>query len=223
MDPAVLFDLEGTLVQTPWEDPQHVLEFRHQTRTKLIDLGIPLSVLDGIERSTMMRNKALEYVEGNFGRARQRRYHQEMEKFLKQYELEAARKSELFPETLSVLDELKKLGVRMGLITNTSREAVDIVFQLHALQKYFDVIITRSDVKKLKPDSEGVLLAIKKLKARSFFMIGDLPLDMLAAKNANGVFIVVKRNAEDDLDIPADYSVQSLSEIQSIIRSAARK
>jgi HAD superfamily hydrolase (TIGR01549 family) len=222
MDPAVLFDLEGTLVQTPWEDPQHVLEFRHQTRTKLIELGIPLSVLDGIERSTVMRNKASEYVEGNFSRARQRRYHQEMEKFLKQYELEAARRSKLFPETMSVLNELKKLGLRMGLITNTSREAVDIVFQLHALQKYFDVIVTRNDVKKLKPDSEGVLLAIKKLKASSFFMIGDLTFDMLAAKNANGVFIAVKRNPEDELDIPADFSVQSLSEVQSIVRSAAR-
>jgi pyrophosphatase PpaX len=222
MDPAVLFDLEGTLVQTPWEEPQHVLEFRHQTRTKLIELGIPLSVLDGIERSTVMRNRALEYVEGNFSGASKRRYHQEMEKFLRQYELEAARRSKLFPETMLVLNELKKLGLRMGLITNTSREAVDIVFQLHTLQKYFDVIITRNDVKKLKPDSEGVLLAIKKLKVSSFFMIGDLPLDMLAAKNANGVFIVVKRNPEDELDIPADYSVQSLSEVQSIVRSAAR-
>ncbi len=222
MEPAVLFDLEGTLVQTPWEDLQHVLEFRRQTKMKLIELGIPPTVFDGIERSTLMRNRALEYVERNFSKTSKHRYHQDMENFLKQYELDAARRSKLFPETIAILDELKKLGVKMGLITNTSREAVDIVFQLHALQKYFDVIVTRSDVKKLKPDPEGVLLAIKKLEANSFLMIGDLPLDMLAAKNANGEFIIVKRNPKDESDIPADYSVQSLSEVQSIVRSAIR-
>jgi HAD superfamily hydrolase (TIGR01549 family) len=222
MEPAVLFDLEGTLIQTPWEDLQHVLEFRRQTKMKLIELGIPPTVLDGIERSTLMRNRATEYVEKNFSKTSKHKYHQDMEKFLKQYELDAARRSKLFPETIAILDELKKLGVKMGLITNTSREAVDIVFQLHALQKYFDVIVTRSDVKKLKPDPEGVLLAIKKLEANSFLMIGDLPLDMLAAKNANGEFIIVKRNPKDKSDIPADYSVQSLSEVQSIVRSAIR-
>jgi HAD superfamily hydrolase (TIGR01549 family) len=219
---AVLFDLEGTLVQTPWEDPQHVLEFRRQTKTKLTELEIPPSILDGIERSTLMRNKALEYAEENFSEASKHKYHQEMEKFLNQYEQDAARRSKPFPETISILDELKKLGVKMGLVTNTSREAVDIVFQLHALQKYFDVIITRNDVEKLKPDPEGVLLAIRELKVNSFFMIGDLLLDMLAAKDANGVFIVVKRNPKDELNVPADYSVRSLSEVQSIVRSAMR-
>ena len=44
---AVLFDLEGTLVQTPWEDPEHVLEFRRRTRRKRIELGVPFSVLKG--------------------------------------------------------------------------------------------------------------------------------------------------------------------------------
>ena len=43
---AVLFDLEGTLVQTPTNDPDLVLEFRARTREKLLALGIPLSELE---------------------------------------------------------------------------------------------------------------------------------------------------------------------------------
>jgi len=100
MYPAVLFDLEGTLVRTPWEDPQHVLEFRRQTKTKLTELGIPPSVLDGIERSTLMRNEALEYAEENFSEASKDKYHQEMEKFLEQYELDAARRSKSLSQKL---------------------------------------------------------------------------------------------------------------------------
>jgi hypothetical protein len=60
---AVLLDLEGTLVQTPWENLRHVQEFRQQTRRKLIELGIPVSLLGGIERSTLMRNTAADFVE----------------------------------------------------------------------------------------------------------------------------------------------------------------
>jgi hypothetical protein len=69
MTAAVLFDLEDTPVQTPWADHQHVLEFRRETRQKLIELGIPPNVLEGIERATIMRNKASEYVEKNFAKA----------------------------------------------------------------------------------------------------------------------------------------------------------
>lgn len=98
---AVLFDLEGTLIQTPWEESDNVLEFRRRTRRKLIELGIPSSVLEGIERSTIMRNKASEYVEKHFSETEARRFNRETEKFLKYYEMDAARNSKLFPKLLS--------------------------------------------------------------------------------------------------------------------------
>lgn len=101
-----------------------------------------------------------------------------MEKFLKQYELNAARRPTLYSETVPTLERLRSLGVGIGLVTNTSREAVDIVFRLQGIGKYFDVVVTRDDVKKLKPDPEELRLAVRKLGARDFVMIGDLPLDV---------------------------------------------
>jgi phosphoglycolate phosphatase-like HAD superfamily hydrolase len=100
---AVLFDLEDTLVQTPWTDHQRVMEFRRKTREKLIELGIPPSVLEGIERATIMRNKAAEYIEKNLSKADAEKIHQEMEKFLTRYELDSAKKSKLFPDTIPTL------------------------------------------------------------------------------------------------------------------------
>jgi len=220
---AMLFDLEGTLVQTPWEDPEHVLEFRVQTRRKLIALAIPPSVLEGIEKSTLMRNEASEYVKRNFSETDAQKFREEMTRFLKEYELDAARNSKLFPEILSTLEELKKQGTRMGLVTNTSREAVDLVFRRHGLDKYFDVIITREDVERLKPDSEGVLLAIRRLCTKNFIMVGDLVHDLLAAKNANGICIIVKRNPVEDADLQGDHCVKSLSEVPSIVQNVMRK
>lgn len=170
-----------------------------------------------------MRNEASEYVKRNFSETDAQKFREEMTRFLKEYELDAARNSKLFPEILSTLEELKKQGTRMGLVTNTSREAVDLVFRRHGLDKYFDVIITREDVERLKPDSEGVLLAIRRLCAKNFIMVGDLVHDLLAAKNANGICIIVKRNPVEDADLQGDHCVQSLREVPSIVRNVIRK
>jgi HAD superfamily hydrolase (TIGR01549 family) len=216
---AVLFDLEDTLVQTPWEDRRRVLEFRRHTRRKLLELGIPPNILEGIERATIMRNKSTEYVAENFSEAETKKFQQEMNAFLRLYELDAAKNSKLFSDTIPTLEKIRKLGLKMGLVTNTSREAADTVFQLHGLERYFDAVVTRENVKKLKPDPEGVLLAIAKLRTKSFLMVGDLVHDAVAAENANGVSIIIKRNTEKKSDFHADYFVHSLSEIPTIVQA----
>ena len=220
---AVLFDLEDTLVQTPWADHQHVIEFRRKTKEKLIALGMPPSVFEGIERATIMRNKSIEYMEKNFAKASTEKVYREMEKFLSRYELDSAKRSRLFPETIPTLEELRKLGIKLGLVTNTSMKAVETVFQLHGLKSYFDVAVTREKLKKLKPDPEGILLAVKKLGANGFFMVGDLVHDATAARYANGISIIVKRSPEEKMDFEADFFVHSLSEVPTIIRAEMRR
>ncbi len=246
MNVAVLFDLEDTLVKTPWSVRQHVLEFRRDTRRKLIELGIPKTVLKGIKRATIMRNIASEYVQRHFSEERAGKYRRDMEIFLNNYELDSAKKSRLFRETISTLQTLRELGAKIGLVTNTSRRAVDVVFKIHGLKEYFDVVVTRGDVTKLKPDPEGILLATRKLGVKRFLVVGDLVLDVLAAKRANGVAIMVTGNFEksDSKDLfrslpeilrenkrsrgekgafQADYNIKSLREVPSIVRAEERK
>ncbi len=243
---AVMFDLEDTLVKTPWSDRQHRLEFRHKTKQKLMELGIPKTVLEGIERATIMRNRASEYAEQNLGKTKYERFKLKMNEFLRLYEQDSARKSKLFSDTIPALRELKRLGIGMALVTNTSTEAVDVVFQQHKLKRYFTVVITREDVRRLKPDPEGILLTVKRLGVTRFFMVGDLVLDVLAAKRANGKCILVRRPeqsasqdpytalpaelieaAEETLnekpDFKADYTIQSLSEIPKIIQDEIKQ
>jgi HAD superfamily hydrolase (TIGR01549 family) len=214
---AVLFDLEGTLVQTPWENPQHVSEFRTRTRRKLIELDIPSPILRGIERSTLMRNKASEYVERHLSEAEAQRFHREMDGFLRRYEVDAATNSRLFTDTVPTLEELKKRRVKMGLVTNTSLEAVQIAFRLHSLDGYFDAIITREHVKRLKPEPEGILLALRRLGADDFLMVGDLKIDVLAAKKADGHSVFVNRRRHWANNVDPDYVVRSLRSVPPIL------
>lgn len=219
----VLFDLEGTLVQSIEDDRDAILEFRTKTADKLVTLGIPPSELEGIKISTLMRNKALEIVDKHFKKNEALRFHREMDRFLKSFELRWAFQSRIFPETRSVLHKLKKLGIEMGLVTNTSREAADQMLSMHKLRSFFKVIVTREDVRRLKPDPEGVLLAIKKLNGYSFFFVGDLAHDSFAAKKAGGMSIIVRRNRLKTLGFEADYVVNSLEGVPDIVLGSSRQ
>lgn len=210
---VVLFDLEGTLVQSIEDDQEAILEFRIKTREKLVALGIPRSELKGVTTSTLMRNKALEYVKEHFNEREAKRFHREMDMFLKSYELSWADRSKIFSDTLPALRRLKEIGCKMGLITNTSREAANRMLSIHGIRGFFEVIITREDVKKLKPDPECIILALKRLNEQDFFLVGDLGYDSRAAEKAGGISIIVNRCPSKKLEFHADYVVKSLIEI----------
>jgi len=106
----------------------------------------------------------------------------------------------------------------MGLITNTSREAADRILYIHSIKNFFEVVITREDTEKLKPDPEGILLALRRLKARDFVFVGDLVHDSQAAEKAGGKSIIVNRDPSKKLEYHADYIVKSLDEIPNLIQ-----
>jgi len=158
-------------------------------------------------------------VKKNFSEAKNRQFRREVEEFLEHYELSAVESSRLFPETLPSLRQLKTLGCRMGLVTNTSKKAVNHYFSIYGLGDYFDVVVTRKDVEKLKPDPEGVLLALKGLQEKSFFLVGDLEHDAIAAEKAGGLSIIINRDSSKVPQFHADFVVKSLSEVPAIVRS----
>jgi len=217
---CVIFDLEGTLVRSVEMKEEAILDFRQQTRKKLIELGIPAETLAGIEGSTLMRNRASQYASKNFSESEKLRLERELNRFLLGYELKWAEESVLLPETMPMLGTLKGRGIRMAIVTNTSRQAAEIMFAKHGLSEYFDVVVTRNDVAELKPNPQGILLALKRLGDRAEFLVGDTRIDLEAAKNAGIKSIVVKRGWPHTLLPPesrADYSVKSLAEIVKII------
>jgi len=216
---AVLFDLEGTLVQTFPEIVWPIHEFRRLAREKLIELGIPPQVFGETKAYTLMRNKAIEYVEANFSQKEAKIFHQKLDEFLEKYEMGSARSSKLFPDTVSTLQRLKALGYKMGLITNTSKKAMEYMLSLHGLGEYFNAVITREDVKRFKPEPEGIRLALKKLGEREFVLVGDTIYDATTAERAGGHSIIVNRNPSREMDFHADYIVHSLEEIVSIMEA----
>ena len=129
-----------------------------------------------------------------------------------------ADRSRIFEDTVPSLKRLKESGYKMGVVTNTSVDATNLMLTRHEIKDFFEVIVTREDVKRLKPDPEGILIAIERLKAKDFYFVGDLIHDSQAAKKAGGRSIIVNRSYLKVLEFDADYVVKSLMEIPYIIQ-----
>jgi phosphoglycolate phosphatase-like HAD superfamily hydrolase len=128
-------------------------------------------------------------------------------------------------ETLPFLNQLHAAMHRLILLTNTSRQELNKIFQRYPLATYFSDSITRDDVTKMKPDPEGVIQLLNRYHEHTFIVIDDLDYGMLVTQKAQkagyrGYAILVNRGRyqEDDVQkLMPDYAVTSLAEIPPLI------
>jgi phosphoglycolate phosphatase len=86
-------------------------------------------------------------------------------------------------EAVMLASEHATLGV---VTTKTAKYSVELLEHM-GLMSYFDVLVGREDVENPKPHPEPILKALSKLQSNKskYWMIGDTPMDILAAKAAN--------------------------------------
>ena len=176
--PALIFDLDGTLVDTVYA---HVFAWQRA----FAEAGLPI---DGwrIHRRIGMSG-------GLFARAAAR----EAGRPLSTEEAEALqhRHGELFRELLperrplpgacEVLRELRELQVVHGIATSGRRPEIDA--SLEALGVGAEtVVVERGDVLRAKPEPDLFLACAHRLgvEARECFVVGDATWDLLAARRA---------------------------------------
>jgi HAD superfamily hydrolase (TIGR01509 family) len=94
----------------------------------------------------------------------------------------------LFPGTLEALQSLKQQGFRLALNTSSSRHEVELKFQARPefLALFGDLVISRSDVKHIKPAPDSILEIARRCQVspQDCLMIGDMPIDINCGKNA---------------------------------------
>jgi HAD superfamily hydrolase (TIGR01509 family) len=84
------------------------------------------------------------------------------------------------------LDGCRKRGILLGIATSNSRELVENVLGAHGLREYFGSIMTGSEVKKGKPSPDIYLAAARQLGAapERCLVFEDILPGILAGKNA---------------------------------------
>lgn len=207
---VVLFDLDGTLIDT-----NHLIVtcFQYVLKEKL-GLDVPPEALykhfGEILPKTMSRycpERAIELAD--FYRAYNIANHDRL-----------IRRFEGVSEALA---QLRRAGVKLGVVTSKRRDMALRGLQACGIQEDIDVVVGMDESEKHKPAPEPVYLALQRLGAEPgdhVLMVGDSHFDILCGKNAGVRTAAVRWTVLDQAELEAvspDYWVETPAELVRLI------
>ncbi|WP_201535683.1 HAD family hydrolase [Psychrobacter immobilis] len=184
---AVLFDLDGTLIDTAADFVRIIGKMSRENDWQVppeTDIREQVSAGASAMVKLMLRhNDQLEVGEEALLDFRQQ--------FLDDYEAEICIDSCVFAELNEVLAVLEEKGVPWGIVTNKPRYLAEQLLAKMALDERCAVLICPEDVSRPKPDPEPMYMALEKLSiprgaAGCVLYIGDHIRD-IEAGNAAGM------------------------------------
>lgn len=116
------------------------------------------------------------------------------------HETEGLRDAAALDGAADVLGTLRSRGFRVAILTNNSRAGASVALEAAGLAHAAETVVTRDDVPLMKPASDGVVEALRRLgavHAAGAYVIGDSWIDGAAASGAGARFIAYRRTADD--------------------------
>ncbi|MGI6097372.1 MAG: pyrophosphatase PpaX [Dethiobacteria bacterium] len=178
---AVLFDLDGTLIDTY----ELIIESYNNTFKKYLGFEVPREELIGFIGEPLMKTMA-RYAEG-----------EQLKTLVKAYRdfniKNHDRLAKPFPGVDKGLAELKKAGYKLIVVTSKMRDTAYQGLELFKLTSFFEDLVGFEDTKEHKPGPAPVLKALDILgvSPEEALMIGDSTYDLYAAHGAGVVCGIV--------------------------------
>lgn len=217
---AVLFDLDGTLIDT-------APDFIRIVRKLCAEDGIPepsaaqirSQVSEGARAMVRLIHPELPLADPALLTYRQR--------FLDEYAQQIAVDTVLFDGMAALLDSLEQRHIAWGIVTNKPRYLSERLLIALGLQQRCAVLVCPEDVQHAKPDPEPMFLAANHLgiAADQIIYVGDHPRDIDAGRAAQMPTILAAygylppERAHDLNDWQADHVVADVAELQALLYS----
>lgn len=203
---AVLFDLDGTLVDSMWMWKDIDIEFLNK-----YGMEYPNDLQENIEG--MSFSETAEYFKERF------QLKQSLDQIKEEWNQMAWYKYNnevpLKEGALEFLQYLKENNIKAGIATSNSRELVDLITQKLGVESYFESVRTACEVEKGKPSPDIYLRVAKDLgvNPEHCLVFEDVLPGVMAGKNAGAKVCAVYdeysvKDTTEKKEI-ADYYIQS--------------
>ncbi|MCI8485209.1 MAG: HAD family phosphatase [Lachnospiraceae bacterium] len=207
---AVIFDLDGTLVDSMWLWHDIDVEFLEQRGLTLPDTY--QKEIEGMSfTETAMYTKELFHLSESVEELKAMWNRMAIEKYT--YEVPFKPGAEEF------LKDCRNQGIRLGIATSNSRELVEAVSSALHFDNYIQEIVTACEVKQGKPAPDVYLEAAKRLHVQPehCLVFEDVPMGILAGKHAGMQVCAVEdrfsAGEREEKRRLADYYISSYREI----------
>ena len=207
---AVIFDLDGTLVDSMWMWKEIDVEYLSK-----YGIEVPSDLQQAVEG--MSFSETAQYFKERFNLPdpvdviKVEWNQMAWDKYGNEVPLKKG--------VIEFLEELRSRGIKTGIATSNSRELVNHVLKSLNITEYFDSVRTSCEAKKGKPAPDIYLLVADDLQVdpKNCLVFEDLALGVMAGKStAMSVCAVFQTNAEDDKDRKrelADYYIDTYFDI----------
>ena len=217
---AVLFDLDGTLIDTAADFVRIIQQMCRDEQRPVVEAEIiRTQVSEGARAMVKLVYPEMDVTDPVFLAHRQR--------FLNTYGDNIVVDTNLFEGMYPLLEELEAHQIPWGIVTNKPRGLSELLLAALNLTERCAVLVCPEDVSKTKPDPEPMYLAAKQLnlEARDIIYVGDHPRDIDAGRNAEMYTILAAygylpvESRDDLLALQADAIIQTVPELHQLLKN----
>ncbi|MGV3763975.1 HAD family hydrolase [Parapedobacter sp.] len=211
---AVLFDLDGTLIDSEW--------FYYKAWRKALEhYGF---ALDGDmwqhELAGKTDGQALEHLHNNYGFTVDKTafYDRTRALIADLHEVETV---SLMPGATDLINFLHKRKIVMAVVTSSKREVANYHLERNNLRHFFSTVVSRTDVHQPKPNPEPYLRCVAQLgfEHDDCLVLEDSVTGATAAKAAGLTCFGVQTHLPIRRALPADRSFDNLHEVREFLES----
>lgn len=209
MRKAVLFDIDGTLIDT-WDFVMGAFKYALNYHGHPIPSDKVIKSITG--------KPLLDFYKAAFPNIEDVSH---LAKTHHDFQSDKFDLGKLFPKAKYVLKKLKKRRFLLAAVSNRTRVSLHTSLKMVEIDHYFDLILSAEDVKNPKPHKEHLIVALKHFKVsyNNAFMVGDTDHDIMAGKNAGikTVGVTYGFSGKDIKEVNPDFLVDNLEELLPIL------
>lgn len=207
---AVIFDLDGTLIDSMWvwnkidEEYLGKRNIEHPSNLNQELEGKSFRETAEYFKQRFKLTESVEQIEEDWNNMAWDKYEHEVK---------------LKKGALTFLKYLKEKNIKMGIATSNSRELVELVTKANGINQFFDKIVTATEVQKGKPEPDVYLKVAKglNLNPTKCLVFEDVVNGIIAGKRANmkvcAIYDDASKNTTEEKQNTADYYINDFEDI----------
>jgi pyrophosphatase PpaX len=210
---AIIFDMDGTLVSS--------LSLIHHCENQISKqyTGKALTLEEVIAKFGPPARTIIRSITSDLSTEQQ---NQAVRDYYDCYSRNVPAKVLVFPGIADLLIRIRSSKRHLALMTGVERSMMEFTLTPFRLQTYFEELITADDVRNGKPDPEGILLALSRIKTRpkESMYVGDSPADIIAGRRAGvatGAAMWSPENRGDPSKENPDYQFRSVQQLSDFL------
>jgi len=210
---AIVFDMDGTLVSSL------PVIFHCENEISRKYLNATLALEEVIAKFGPPAHAIIRSMTANLSENLQ---NQAVADYYECYRKYVASRALVFPGITQLLRRIRSTGRRLALVTGVEKIMMEYTLNPFNLSEFFETRVNADDVRKSKPDPEGINLALSRIKVnpRESMYVGDSPADVIAGKRAGvltGAALWSPENRGDPTTEHPDYEFRSVKQLSDFL------